>query len=134
VRIDATPEDIWPSIEDPSAWKTGPQLIAVSGQPGALGTRFNSVDPGAPDTILFHAENVEIIPQRRRTLRLTGVDGALIGFAIWELSRQDDSTVVEYHVYAQLPPDGDANSYRATNQQRFDRELATLKRLVESRR
>ena len=103
--------------------------------------------PDAPDTALFYVENVEFDPPRRRTMRLNSPDGALIGFASFELTAQDGATIVEYHVYSSsvLPEETvaamseddlaalRANNYK-NNYERFAAELQALKVLVENGR
>jgi len=144
--IAATPAKIWPFIVEPGAWKTGPSLIASNGDPAHLGEKFKAVMPDAPEKVLFYAQNVEIDAPRRRTLRLNALDGALIGFAIWELTPQHGSTLVAYRVYSQIALPASAAGAEATadasaaqtnyfnsSYRRFTAELAALKLLVESR-
>ena len=131
ILIAAPPQAIWPHINDPSGWKAGAQLVPLDEQ----GTRFKAVMPDAPDAILFHVANVEFDPPRRRTIRLNALDGALIGFASWELRPQGEGTWVAYHVYTQAPAPPDQPppaDYRQTNRDRFQQELETLRRLVEA--
>lgn len=130
ILIAASPQAIWPHIEDPGGWKAGAQLVPLDEQ----GSRFKAVMPDAPDAILFHVANVELDPPRRRTIRLNALDGALIGFASWELRPQGEGTWVAYHVYTQMPAPPDQPppaDYRQTNRDRFQQELETLRRLVE---
>jgi hypothetical protein len=147
VLIKATPAEIWPQIVAPNAWKSGPKLLVVSGEPTRIGATFNAVMPDSPQKIEFHAENVEMVAQRRRTIRLNAPDGALIGFAMWELTPRNGATLVEYRVYSQvaIPPQNGVSmtpselaavqaNYYNVNYQRFDAELATLKQLVERQR
>ena len=130
ILIAAPPEEIWPRIEDPSGWKAGAQLVPLDEQ----GTRFKAVMPDAPDVILFHVANVELDPPRRRSIRLNALDGALIGFASWELRPQGEGAWVAYHVYAQMPAPPEQplpDDYRQANRDRFQQELEALRRLVE---
>jgi len=144
--IAATPAKIWPFIVDPGAWKTGPKLIPCNGDPAHPGEKFKAVMPNAPDKVLFYAQNVEIDAPRRRAIRLNALDGALIGFAIWELNPQNGSTLVSYRVYSQIALPADAaggatvenasaaqTNYFNSNYRRFAAELAALKLLVERR-
>jgi hypothetical protein len=144
--IAATPAKIWPFIVDPGAWKTGPRLIPSNGDPGHLGEKFKAVMPDAPEKVLFYAQNVEIEVPRRRAIRLNAPDGALIGFAIWELHPHNGSTSVAYRVYSQITlPAGAAGAataadasaaqtnYFNSSYRRFAAELAALKLLVEGR-
>ena len=90
-------------------------------------------------------KNVELVPNERRTIKLTlPGHGALIGYATWTLAGHDDHTLVTYDVYTEtvlaaedgsrLTPEQLAvmtrEGYEA-NKPRFDRELVALKRIVE---
>lgn len=92
----------------------------------------------------FFAENVELTPNQRRTIKLFLADGTLIGFATWSLREEGGRTVVGYAVHSETRLDSaqakamtpqqireTERTQRAANQQRFDRELLALKRLVE---
>ncbi len=133
VVIAAKPERIWPYIVDPDAWKAGARLVPVEGAEH----RFKAVMPDDPDTALFHVTNVEFDAPLRRTIRLNALDGALIGFATWELTPAADGTRVAYHVYThQQMPAGqrpvDRAAYLQANYSRFQKELNALRRLVET--
>ncbi len=134
VTIAAPPERIWPHIVDPDDWKAGAQLLPIEGSEH----RFKAVMPGQPDTALFHVTNVEFDPPARRTIRLNALDGALIGFASWELTPTAGGTRVAYHVYSQqeAPAGGvafDREAYVEDNRKRFQDELNRLEELVEQR-
>ncbi len=146
VQIRATPAQIWPHIVHSNDWKAGADLISIGGKPGGRGEQFKAVLAEEPDIILFHVENVEMILERRRTIRLNAQDGQLIGYASWEIIPQGDVTLVEYHVYSQLvlrPEPGASLTAEAleaaeadnhwSNHRRFAAELETLKRHVEDR-
>lgn len=146
VLIDLPVEQVWPYIiEDPKAWKQGPQLVSVAGSKGRKGEVFKAVMPSDSETALFYAKNVELITNQRRTLKLyAGSDGALIGFASWVLQEESDKTRVSYHVHseARLPDEmwlqmtveqreayGEQN--QQTNEKRFQDELDSLKLMAE---
>jgi hypothetical protein len=142
VEIDQGPAAIWPRIVDPSEWKQGLKLRHHAGTVGALGEVSAAVDPANPAEPAFLVENVEFVPNVRRTIKLYLPSGALIGYASWTLEPRGARTVVHYDVYSEtLVPAGDAPGlaeqqriqYEA-NQQRFDAELVVLKRLVEGHR
>ena len=132
VTIAAPAERIWLYIVEPDAWKAGAQLVPVEGAED----RFQAVMPNDPDTPLYHVRNVELDPPVRRTIRLNALDGALIGFATWELTPANGGTRVAYHVYSQqeAPPGFpaiDREAYLEDNRRRFQEELNSLKALVE---
>ena len=133
VTIAAQAERIWPRILEPDAWKAGARLVPIDG----ARHRFKAVLPDDPDTALFHVTDVEFDAPRRRTIRLNALDGALIGFATWELTPAAGGTRVAYHVYTQqqVPPGQppiDQEAYLQANSSRFQEELNALRRLVEA--
>ena len=143
VTIDRSAMAVWPHIVEPSAWKQGNRLVHVAGPWGAEGETFAALPAagGAPD---FYLVNAELVPYRRRTMKLVGTDGTLDGFATYSLEERDGRTTVRYDVVAETRiPDGaspgavdSARARAAAGQreavQRFDAELAALKRLVEA--
>ncbi len=145
VVIDRPTSAIWPHIVDTSRWKRGFSLRHMDGESGAVGEVFGAFDPADPDTIAYLLTNVELIPEERRTIKLSETEhGGLIGYATWSLTDDGGHTRVSYEVYVEtrLPP---AEGSRLTPQQvaemtreghavskaRFDRELQALKTLVE---
>jgi carbon monoxide dehydrogenase subunit G len=145
VVIAATPAEVWPKIVDPSGWKAGAQLVATEGNPAEVGATFKAVMPDTPEQVAFYVTNVEIVPEQTRAVRLNTPEGALIGYAIWELTPVEGGTEVAYHVYTQavVPADALASmskaeidalraDYGPSNATRFQSELETLKKLVEN--
>ena len=143
ITIDRSTVAVWPHIVDPTAWKQGNRLAHHSGPWGAEGEVFAALPPsgGAPDYFLV---NAELVPYHRRTMKLVGTDGTLIGFATYSLEERDGRTTVRYDVFAEtrLPAGATAGALdtararaaagQRSSAQRFDAELAALKRLVES--
>lgn len=145
VVINATPADIWPRIVEPAAWKMGAEFHSVSGEKGKVGERFKAVMPNEPHKVAYYITNIELIPQRRRTIRISVAEEGLMGFAIWELVPQGAATQVRYDVYWQSSvvekPDATADERAAEarawmdfNQRRFGDELVALKALIEGTR
>ena len=148
VIIDRPASDVWPHIVDSSAWKEALPLRHHGGEPGAVGEVFAAFDPMAPDTIEYLVKNVELVPNKRRTIKLTlPGHGALIGYATWTLAGHDGHTLVAYDVYTEtllapeegswLTPEQLAEMTREgyeANKPRFDRELVALKTIVEGPR
>jgi len=140
VLIRAASSKVWPHILDPHAWKQGAALVPLPAPDGRV--RFKAVMPDHPETVVFYAEQIELIDGQRRTMRLNTVDGTLIGYSSWVLTPQPGATLVEYHVYSTVDlgqPAANAaerlkleRDYRVLNQQRFLAELEALKRLVEA--
>jgi len=139
IVINAAPGKVWPLVMEPSSWKMGPRMINVRGIPGQLGEQLKGVmDDGH---IAFLAENVEVIANQRRTIRLSTEDGKFLGFAVWTLTVQGSGTLVQYEVYSQVPLAnlGDTpaqiaaaqKNYHDMNYQRFAVELTALKKRVE---
>lgn len=141
IVIEASPAKVWPLVVEPNSWKKGAKLISVGGPAGQPGERFKAVM--SDGQIVFYAENVDVVPPRRRTVRLNTVEGKLIGYAVWQLTPQGTETRVQYDVYSAVDlPLESANAtpaqiaatkkvYYDANYQRFTDELAALKKLVE---
>lgn len=139
VLIRAPGAKVWPHIVKPDGWKQGAALVAVPSNDGRA--RFKAIMPDRPETVVFYAEQVELVEGQRRTMRLNAVDGTLMGYVSWVLTPQPGATLVEYHVYSTVNMPQPATKeerltlerdYRTTNQRRFVGELEALKRLVES--
>lgn len=145
VEIDRPAAAIWPHILDPNPWKQGLKLTHQAGPAGQVGEILGAPDPGNQGAAVFFAENVEVVPNQRRTIKLYEPSGRLLGFASWTLTERNGRTLVEYDVYSEvlLPPEQAGQSKEAlaqqerrnydSNKKRFDDELVALKRLVESR-
>ena len=144
VEIERPAAAVWPYIVDPSEWKQGLALRHHHGERGREGEVLAAYDPAAPSTVVFLAENVELVPQARRTIKLVTPDGTLLGFATWSLVEEDGRTTVTYDVYSEtvLPSEEsvgitqeslaamERDGYEA-NKRRFDAELVALKKLLE---
>jgi len=142
VIINATPDAIWPYILQMNKWKKGARLIPISGSPDTVGEKFKAVFGG--DAALFYVENVELVPEQFRTIRMNELDGTLIGYASLRLTPSGQATLVQYDVYAYVQsPYVDLASSLETRQakdaefiensrKRFDEELSILKGMVGS--
>lgn len=140
VLVRATSSEVWPHIVKPDGWKQGAALVPMPSNDGRV--RFKATMPDQPETVVFYAEQVELIEGQRRTMRLNAVDGTLMGYSSWVLTSQPGATLVEYHVYSTVnlgqPLTKEERlkferDYQTTNQRRFVSELEALKRLVESK-
>lgn len=139
VLIRAASSKVWPHIVEPQGWKQGAELVPIPAPDGKA--RFKAVMPDRPDTVMFYAEQVELVDGQRRTIRLNTADGTLLGYASWVLTPRPGATLVEYHVYSSVDlgqPAATAaerlkleRDYQVLNQRRFLAELEALKRLVE---
>jgi hypothetical protein len=132
VRIRAGASAVWSVVARPAAGVQ--RLVPIGGEPGQVGERFHAVDSSAPDVPLFFVENVELAPERRRTVRLDGLEGAFMGFAAWVLRPDGAETVLTYDVYcryAGLPPGSSPADHMAASQRMMDEGLLRLKRIVE---
>jgi len=145
VLIHASPTSIWSKILEPGEWKAGAKLIAIEGTPEQSRAKFKAVMPETADQVAFYADNIEVLPERRRTMKLSMPDGSLMGYASWELSELDNSTLVQYHVYSEVViPEASLTGmsevematlragYQSSNYQRFQQELEVLKQLIEN--
>ncbi len=130
VLIQAPAEKIWPHIVDPNEWKAGAQLLPVDEK----GQVFKAVMPDRPDQALFTVVNVESVENRRRTIRLSALDGDLMGYATWHLEDVNDATLVTYDVYsyfAELPEGVTEAAWVKENEERYQAELEALRRMVQ---
>lgn len=129
---------IWPYILEPNLWKMGAKLVHRSGPAGQVGEVFGATEPN----VTFLVENVELISNRRRTIKLYQPDGTLLGYATWTLEESGGRSTVGYDVYSEsLFPPGQAATAEAlakaellgndANVKRFKAEFGALKRLVE---
>src|SRR5688572_15114959 len=99
VEIQRGAAAIWPRIVDPSEWKQGLKLRHHAGPTGTAGEIFAAFDPANPnDPPSFLVENVELVPNVRRTIKLYAPGGNLIGYATWTLEESGGRTVVGYDV------------------------------------
>jgi hypothetical protein len=97
------------------------------------------------NTVLYFAENVELVPLERRTLKLFREhEGNLLGFVSWGLRESADTTTVAYDVYVQFTEPAESQGteqvvadnavtdrLRLDDRSRFQEELQELKQLVE---
>jgi hypothetical protein len=129
VLIHGTPARIWPHIVT-LEWKQGAKLVAT-GHAANGANRYKAV---MGDATLFDVEDVELVPEQLRTIRLDQPDGALIGYASLKLTPRGGDTIVDYDVYTALalPSAADAVALRKESATRFDQELRALKRIVET--
>jgi hypothetical protein len=133
VSIAADASTVWAMITKPMAGAQ--QLIPIGGEPGKVGERFHAVSSAAPDTPLFVVVNVELVPDKRRTIRLDGLDGAFMGFATWTLTPEGGETVLAYDVYcyyAGLPASVSLKDHMAASQRMMDEGLVRMKALIET--
>jgi hypothetical protein len=135
VKIAANADAIWPHILDVESWRGGGQtFISVGGERGRVGERFHAFSAEAPDAPLYRIENVELIADQRRTLRMEKLDGQFLGFATWELTSSGGETLVAHDIYcrsAMLAPGQSPGEVLAGAQQMLDEGLLRLKALVE---
>ncbi|MDT9597382.1 SRPBCC family protein [Sphingosinicella rhizophila] len=138
IEVNAPASAIWPFVMQMERWKKGASLVPIDGAPNRLGSKFKMLQEGG--NVGWTFENVELVPQQIRTLRMNGPDGTLIGYATLRLIPHGRSTLVRYDVLAVFPatPDlakpDDRARILAESSKRFDEELATLKELSEGGR
>lgn len=143
VTIERPAAAIWPSIVDPSAWKQGAALKHAGGPAGKVGEIFAALDRANPSAVSFYVENVELVPNQRRTIKIYAPNGGpLLGYATWWLSETNGRTAVGYDVYSELPSDPKATAAQRAEAERasiakegarFQAELEGLKRLMEKK-
>lgn len=142
VRIAATDRYVWPYVLDPNSWKAGAKMFSIDGERGSIGERFRASMVETSET-LYMMETVELITHKRWTVRLDDLDGALIGYATWELTQENGGTLLQYHTFCQLRlMQGSAVTQRLSGisskdivqdgSRRVDEEFQRLKGAVET--
>jgi hypothetical protein len=125
VLIDAAPSQVWPHIVDTNGWHRSTLLLPV-------GDRFHAVPRAQPDLVGFHAVNVELEVESRRTMRLETPEGVFMGFCTYTLIEDQGRTLARYEVFAQQPvPAEHAAGFIDRARERVDGDLAALKAVIE---
>ena len=126
ILIDSSAATIWPYILDPNSWKKGDRNEHLSGVAGQLGEVLVAKDGVAAVDPDFYLQNVELVPNKRRTIKLyASANGPLIGYASWELREENGKTRVTYHDFKT-----DQGVRCLTTAEAA--ELAGLKKLIET--
>ena len=101
IRIAAAPEAVWPwvaQLDRHAQWSPKPYRVElVSGEPGAVGSRYRSVGPVPGDK--NHANDVEIVqvvPHERFALRADDENGSF--HSTYDLRPLGDGTEVSWHL------------------------------------
>jgi len=146
VELDRPVSVVWPLIVEPNSWKPNRQMVHYAGPAGKVGEVF-AIGGGADRSkIWFLAENVELVPNQRRTIKLYDPAGRLLGFATWLLEPAGTRTILRYEVHAEslVPPEKvgapgtksvaeqEREGYEV-NKKRNDDEFVILKRLLGSK-
>lgn len=142
VEIGRSAAEVWPYIVDTNSWKPDRPMVHQSGPVGALGEVSAIVSTQRPGQIWFLAENVELVPKQRRTIKLLDLKGNLLGFASWGLTEKQGRTLIDYQIHAEsrvapeqkLTAEQVAEQQRngyAVNKKRVDDEFVELKRRLE---
>lgn len=101
VRIAAPESFVWPYVLDSNSWKAGAKMFSIDGERGTIGERFRASMAETSEP-LYMMETVELITDKRWTVRLDDLDGTLIGYATWELPQDNGGTLLQYHTFCQL--------------------------------
>src|SRR5690349_15742204 len=70
VVIDRPATAIWPRIVDPTSWKQGTKSWHYAGPAGQMGEIFAAGDPADKAKVEFFFENVQLVPNQRRTIKI----------------------------------------------------------------
>ncbi|WP_033287677.1 SRPBCC family protein [Amycolatopsis jejuensis] len=135
VEIVAEPATIWPFLLDTDSWKQGAKPVRESGEPDSVGEIrvARQVVDGVEYTLTI--ETVVLEPPTRKVVKLLTGSSGDPGWAAWQLVPLGASTLVSYDVYSRHDAGGTgmtADDYLAAQRNRFDAELAELKRLAEA--
>jgi len=144
IEIDRPVATVWPYIVDTNSWKPERRLTHRSGPVGQVGEVLAIVGPTGK--VWFLVENVELVANQRRTIKMYDPDGKLLGFATWKLQATGDHTLIEYEIHGESlvaaaqagQPGGKSVAEQeregyAVNKKRIDVEFAALKRLLEAK-
>ncbi len=145
IEINRPPSAVWPYIVEVNSWKPERHMVHVSGPKGQIGEVFGIVAASRPDQIWFLAENVELVPNTRRTIKMYNKSLQLTGYTTWKLEGQKRTMLrVEIHGESVIDPEKlktmtpqqlaeeRRNGYES-NKKRVDAELLVLKKMLESR-
>ncbi len=145
IKINRPASKIWPYLMEPNQWKSDRHMIHHHGPKGQVGEVLAIVPAGKPDQIWFFAEVLELVPNKRRTVKMISKTGQLLGYTIWRLEERSGRTMVYSDVHgeatvpsddpAKITPEALAEQRRQgyeSNKTRTDAELLKLKRMVES--
>jgi hypothetical protein len=85
---------------------------------------------------MLQLENVELVHERRRTVRIHTGEGQYVGFSSWALQDRGGETLVSYEVYCfhPFPKETVRGDMGALAQQANDDGLRRLKAFVETGR
>jgi len=142
VGIVANPAAIWPFILDTSEWKTLAESSHISGEPDQPG-EIELVRGGQEDSAYqFYIETLELIPEKRKVVAIYFDKEASgdVSYAAWTLFKTGNTTMVTYDVYSinripgltKVQITAVRKQMTQPSQERLDRELRLLKRLVEA--
>lgn len=130
-RINAAPAVLWPYIVGMN-WMEYPKLVPISGEPGQIGERFAGHFDEALEVAAYYVVNVELTPNRRRTMRIEGLDNIPMGFTTFELIPNGAETIAMYDVNLRAPlPEGmSAEEMLSVSRKGGDDALRLLKNVV----
>lgn len=132
IVVQAPPKEVWAAVADTNGWH-GTRMVHVDGPVGEVGERFHVTPADQPDMVMLHADNVELVPERRRTIRIHTADGTFTGYSSWILQDRGAETSVTYDVFCRYPfPREMVDGLGALAQQQNEEGLRRLKAFVET--
>jgi uncharacterized protein YndB with AHSA1/START domain len=100
--IQAPAEKVWAAVLNPSDWH-GTLMIHVSGPRHEVGEELVATPPDQPDAVMLRIHNVEMEPNRRRTIRIHTPEDVFTGYSTWVLHERGGETLVGYDVFTRYP-------------------------------
>lgn len=131
--VQAPVERVWAAVLNPNDWH-GTIMTHVGGPKGEVGEELHVTAPGQPDAVMLRVHNAEMVPHRRRTIRIHTGEDVFTGYSSWVLQQRGEETLVGYDVFTRypFPKEMTLDQVRAIAHQGNEEGLRRLKAFVET--
>lgn len=131
--VNAPVAKVWAAVLAPNDWH-GTYAVHAGGPEGEVGEQFKVTPVDQPDTTMLIICNAELVPHKRRTIRVHTADDTFTGYATWALQDRGAETLVSYDVFCRypFPREMTPDQIEAAAQQGNEEGLRRLKAFVET--
>jgi hypothetical protein len=131
--VQAPAERVWAAVLNPSDWH-GTLMTHVGGPKDEVGEQLVATPVDQPDTVMLRIHNVEMVPNRRRTIRIHTPEDVFTGYSSWVLQDRGEETLVGYDVFTRypFPREMTVEQIRDASRQGNEEGLRRLKAFVET--